>query len=177
VLLEQFRDIDAANGKLCVFDEAHKYLSSGAGGTGSSLTASIVGTVRQMRHYGLRVAISTQSPTALPPEVLELTSIAVCHRFHSRDWYAHLSKKIPLLQHADDALPAVMALRPGQALVFAANHGLGKQAGYAGGSYADDGGCARDEDEFGKHNIFTMQIRRRLTADGGASRTNKRHKP
>ena len=182
VLLEQFRDVDAAHGKLCVFDEAHKYLSGAGGAAGStgSLAESIVGTVRQMRHYGLRVAISTQSPTALPPEVLELTSIAVCHRFHSRDWYAYLSKKIPL--HAG-AFPAVMALRPGQALVFAANHGLGVDAGNGDrDGHVDDDGHAHDsgEEEHGNgnsSNIFVIQIRKRLTADGGSSRTNKTRKP
>ena len=75
ILLENFRDFDVSHGKLCVLDEAHKYLDVNKK---SGLTESIVYTVRMMRHYGIRVAISTQSPLTLPPEVLELTKIDCC---------------------------------------------------------------------------------------------------
>jgi hypothetical protein len=35
-----------------------------------------------MRHEGMRVAVSTQSPKVLAPELLELVSVAVLHNFH-----------------------------------------------------------------------------------------------
>jgi len=76
VLLEQFREIASRHGKLCVLDEAHKYMS-GDKAKSEMLAASVVDTVRQMRHYGMRIAISTQSPTTLPPEVL-CVCVCVC---------------------------------------------------------------------------------------------------
>jgi hypothetical protein len=153
VLLEQFRDVETRHGKLVVFDEAHKYLDGAKSG---SLAESIVDTVRQMRHYGLRIAISTQSPTSLPPELLELSSVVVMHRFHSRDWHSFLEKKIPL---PDKSFEVVTRLNPGQALVFTAKHNLAP-----GGSFGEGDN---------HHQVLKMQIRKRLTADGGASLTNR----
>ena len=66
VMLEQFRKKELPCGKLAVFDEAHKYLEGGDG-----LAHSIVDTVRLMRHEGIRVVVSTQSPLTMPPELLE----------------------------------------------------------------------------------------------------------
>eukprot|EP00173_Palmaria_palmata_P002304 Plantae.Rhodophyta-Palmaria_palmata.ctg2452.p1 GENE.Plantae.Rhodophyta-Palmaria_palmata.ctg2452~~Plantae.Rhodophyta-Palmaria_palmata.ctg2452.p1 ORF type:complete len:339 (-),score=48.76 Plantae.Rhodophyta-Palmaria_palmata.ctg2452:73-954(-) len=153
VLLEQFRDTDVPQGKLCVFDEAHKYLSD----TKDTLSDSIVETVRQMRHYGTRVAISTQSPTILPGELLELTSLAICHRFHSRDWYEYLSRKIPL---PTGGLGDFLGLSPGEAFVFASKHSCQ--------------GCEFYSDIGGESRVFKMKTRLRLTADGGSSRTNSK---
>ena len=144
-----------SHGKLCVFDEAHKYLKGAKSGP---LADSIVDTVRQMRHYGMRIAISTQSPTDLPPELLELTSVAICHRFHSKDCYNYLAKKIPL--PPGDGFSDIMNLLDGQAFVFAANHGLG------GLQY-------KNQNEIAEGKMFKIQIRKRITLDGGASRQNK----
>ena len=48
--------------------------------------------------------VSTQSPKALAPELLELVSVAVLHRFHSRDWFNYLRSKIPLPESSFDEL-------------------------------------------------------------------------
>ena len=53
----------------------------------------------------------------MPPELLELASVAVCHSFHSIDWYKYMSNKLPL---AADGFSLVQALKPGEALMFAA---------------------------------------------------------
>ena len=89
VLLERFSLIKCPSGKLCVLDEAHRYLVSGA-----PLAASLVDAVRVMRHEGMRVVVSTQSPLTLPQELLELCSVAFLHNFHSQDWYEYLSRKV-----------------------------------------------------------------------------------
>jgi DNA helicase HerA-like ATPase len=44
------------SGKLVVFDEAHKYISCKSG----DLCDDVVYLVRQMRHYGIRIVVSTQ---------------------------------------------------------------------------------------------------------------------
>jgi hypothetical protein len=76
VLLDQFRsDLvggSTEGGKLLVLDEAHRYVS---GGDSDGLSRSIVDAVRLMRHEGLRVAISTQSPKVLVPELLDFVSL------------------------------------------------------------------------------------------------------
>eukprot|EP00040_Diaphanoeca_grandis_P022534 m.121370 g.121370 ORF g.121370 m.121370 type:complete len:771 (+) comp28849_c0_seq1:141-2453(+) len=191
VLLEQFRDTPV-DGKLVVFDEAHKYLSSTKS---AALVDSIVDTVRQMRHYGLRVAISTQSPLALPAEVLELTSLAICHRFHSRDWFRHLAQKIPL---PAASFEAIQLLKTGEAIVFAGKNSLSRrQVRHTHrvnvdprNQYDDEGDGFNNmyiyNKEFGvktdtttttpetvaPNKVFKIQIRNRLTMDGGASQTN-----
>lgn len=153
VLLEAFRAAPVSKtgaGKLLVLDEAHKYMT-GAGGDG--LSAAVVTCARLMRHDGLRLAVSTQSPAALAPELLELVSVALLHRFHSHDWLAHLAKKLPL---AGDAVwRRLIALEPGEALMFAARHLLPPDAAVDAGGH-----------------VFEVAVRPRLTADRGASRTN-----
>jgi DNA phosphorothioation-dependent restriction protein DptH len=99
-----------------------------------------------MRHDGIRLVVSTQSPKALPPELLELVSIAVLHYFYSQDWWTYLRQKLPL---ADDAWSRILVLGPGQAVVFA----------------------SRSE-----RNISPLTIRKRLTADFGSSRTSSQRK-
>lgn len=145
VLLEQFRrsESGAAASKLVVLDEAHRYLH-GRGG----LAGSLVDAVRVMRHEGLRVCVSTQSPLELPPELLELASLAVLHGFHSNDWYKFLASKLNL---PDGGFDLVRHLLPGEALVSArclAVPGFGDTVG-----------------------SFRVQVRPRLTSDLGASRS------
>ena len=144
VLLDQYQRVNTDCGKLVVFDEAHKYVSEKQ----DALVKSIITTVRQMRHLGIRVAISTQSPTVLPPELLELSTVALLHRFHSKDWISYLSSKLPL---PDDAFETVMGLQPGQALLFATPLRLSGQA---------------------SSRTALIQIRKRITSDAGRSVTN-----
>ena len=85
--------------------------------------------------------------------MLELTKIAVLHKFHSRDWVTYLARKLPLSKSLSDA----MNLKSGEALVYAANHGLRV------GSQGDD----PDSD------VLKIRIRPRLTMDGGNSRIHR----
>ena len=110
VLLQQFRGIETGCGKVVVCDEAHKYFDKDRG-----LAKYCVETVRLMRHEGIRVIVSTQTPRTMPEELLELTSMTVLHKFHSRDWWSYLSSKLPL---PDDGFSKVRLFDPGEALVF-----------------------------------------------------------
>lgn len=58
ICLQLFENIPTDVGKLLVVDEAHKYLSGQ-----SRLTEELVSMVRQQRHRGMRVVLSTQEPT------------------------------------------------------------------------------------------------------------------
>ena len=86
VLLSQFIAMPSDSAKLAVFDETHKYMQSSSK---DELSATIVSTVRQMRHNKVRIVVSTQSPKTIPPELLELVSVTLIHRFHSLDWFAY----------------------------------------------------------------------------------------
>ena len=147
VLTEQFRALPAQGGKLLCLDEAHKFMD---GVKSDGLSQAIVNCARLMRHDGLRVAVSTQSPKALAPELLELVSVACLHHFHSHDWWVYLQSKLSL---NDSAWKRILSLCPGHGLVFASSHNLSK--GNAEGSHA-----------------LPMQIRKRITADLGSSRCN-----
>ena len=98
-------------GKVVVCDEAHKYFD---GKAKDGLAGAVVDTVRLMRHEGIRVVISTQSPLTMPTELLELSTLAIFHSFHSSDWYKYLAAKLPLPEGGFDC---VRRLQPGEALV------------------------------------------------------------
>lgn len=149
VLTEQFRAMPVTKtaGKLLVLDEAHKFMD---GHSGDGLSQSIVNVARLMRHDGMRLIVSTQSPRALAPELLELVTTAVLHRFHSRDWLTYLNQKLNL---PDEIMPILSNLAPGSALVFASRH-LARQASV--------------------NNCFKVAIRARVTADRGSSKTNEK---
>ncbi|ELR17156.1 uncharacterized protein ACA1_058120 [Acanthamoeba castellanii str. Neff] len=159
VLTEQYRALPLRGcGKLLALDEAHKFMD---GVAGDGLSEAIVAVARLMRHDGMRLAVSTQSPLALAPELLELVTVAVLHRFHSRDWFTYLAKKLPLSDHAALELAT---LQPGHALAFASRSHL--QGALTAGQPADDG-----TDGLGIH-VFPLRVRGRITADRGASRKN-----
>ena len=149
VLLEKFKVLPMKCGKLIVFDEAHKYMKND--GSGDDLCGNIIESVRQMRHHGLRIIVSSQSPLSLPNELMELVTIFIVHRFHSKDWFIKLKAKIPL---ADSAFDKIMSLRTGSALLFSSSDSMSL------GTYGS-----------GVHEI---QIRKRITADTGKSRVVSR---
>lgn len=148
VLLEQFRSAPVGGvGKVVAFDEAHRYLSHAGPGC-TELSQAVVDTVRMMRHEGMRILLSTQSPTTLPPELLELASMTVLHRFQSAEWIKYLASKVPL---PEDSFERIKRLQRGQALVLSTKI----SSTLADPLYPD---CA------------TVTIRPRLTWDLGASR-------
>ncbi|KAJ3314385.1 hypothetical protein HDV04_000347 [Boothiomyces sp. JEL0838] len=141
VLLAMF--LNRAGPKLVVFDEAHKYLDANT----SPLSASIITSVRQMRHHGLRIVISSQSPKSIPAEILDLSTLYLVHRFIAYDWFTYLQTKIHMEK---EEYKKIMDLETGQALLFYAkwNHVLPDISSY----------------------VVPVSIRRRLTMDGGRDR-------
>jgi len=121
VMLNKFERAPITGGKLVAFDEAHKYLEAAAG----DLCHDVVRLVRQMRHYGMRVIVSTQSPQVLNPELLELSSFVVMHRFFSPDWFSHLQRKIVL---PSEAAAVISTLPTGEALVYSPTGAFRNQA-------------------------------------------------
>jgi len=181
ILVESFRSLSIDCGRLLCMDEAHKYLSRDSG----DLAKTVVDVVRQMRHFGIRVAISTQSPLVLPAELLELVSVAVVHQFQSRDWLAYLGSKLPL---RNKHFREILTLEPGSALVYCSRTHTSPRENASGDDFAGES----DEDfdaqgqgpkseiasgpDFGesqmKPKLIRLQIRKRLTRDSGASVVN-----
>jgi hypothetical protein len=75
-----------------VLDEAHKYLTDT--GTASRLTDTLLTIIRQQRHENMRVLISTQEPTVVPSQSLDLCSFILAHRFSSPRWLKHLAEHV-----------------------------------------------------------------------------------
>mmetsp|Transcript_20203 Transcript_20203/g.46341 ORF Transcript_20203/g.46341 Transcript_20203/m.46341 type:complete len:831 (+) Transcript_20203:315-2807(+) len=147
VLTEQFRTLPTKGGKVLCLDEAHKYMD---GVKADGLSSAIVNAARLMRHDGLRLLVSTQSPKALAPELLELVTVACLHHFHSPDWMSYLKSKLPL---QESAFARILSLNSGEAVAFATSHNL--PIGNAEGSHC-----------------LPMRIRPRITEDLGSSRKN-----
>ena len=147
VLTEQFRTLPTKGGKVLCLDEAHKYMT---GDKADGLSEAIVNVARLMRHDGVRLVVSTQSPKALAPELLELVTIAVLHHFHSPDWWDYLKSKLPL---HEGAFERILSLNRGEAVAFATSHDLSV------------------ENIEGSH-CLPMRIRPRITEDLGSSRRN-----
>lgn len=173
VLLETFRfkQIPRA-GKLVAFDEAHRYMS--LHGESDALAHEITDCVRLMRHEGLRVVISTQSPKAMPEELLELTTILISHRFQSGDWHAYLAKKLPL---PEGSFETIRSLEAGEALVYSARPCVMANAPpeAEGTEGAERIAHLRAALPFGQVGVEVLhvKVRQRLTADRGASRVNR----
>jgi DNA phosphorothioation-dependent restriction protein DptH len=145
VLLEQFRRVEHP-AKLVVFDEAHKYMSASSRHSKvKGLASEMVSVFRQMRHLGMRMVVSTQSPAVLPPEMLELATVAVVHGFHSKDWFKLLQSKTVI---SDELFLPIQSLQTGEAMVYARRSDI-----------TNDGTDC----------WHMMTIRQRLTMDGGSS--------
>lgn len=125
-----------------------------------ALTESLKRVIKEQRHYGARVIISTQEPT-ISPKLIDLCSITVIHRFTSPDWLSVLRRHISLPgKEPDDGngqgglYKQIVGLRTGEALVFAPSAVMGTIDG-----------C----EEAVPFRLLRVKVRRRITWDGGIS--------
>ncbi len=86
----------------------------------------------------------------LAPELLELVSLMLVHRFHSEEWFTYLKSKVPL---PPGGFEMIRELATGQALVFAASQRLMPASELAS-------------------TPLLVSVRARFTQDLGASVTN-----
>ncbi|KAF8914057.1 hypothetical protein CPB84DRAFT_1861377 [Gymnopilus junonius] len=168
IVVRLFIRADVQTGKVLVVDEAHKYLSSDRSATG--LTKSLLSLIRQQRHLGMRIIISTQEPTVVPPVLIDLCSIAILHRFSSPTWWQHLIQHVPTDFSNSDAFDKVVKLQTGHAIVLAPSAiGMFNEAALGDSpkkiQHMDD---SKVLERFGRRYLI-MKTRKRVTADGGAS--------
>ncbi|KAG2356038.1 hypothetical protein BDR07DRAFT_1453577 [Suillus spraguei] len=163
IVTRLFVRAEIETGKVLVVDEAHKRVSG--------LTKALLTLTREQRHLGMRVIISTQEPTVVPPVLLDLCTVAIMHRFSSPAWWDHLARHISADVSVDAAFDTVVKLQTGQAIVLAPS-GIGVFP-----QDADIPSARRTErdtpiilkmSQFGRHYII-MKTRARITKDGGMS--------
>jgi len=163
IVTRLFVRADVETGKVLLVDEAHKYLSSTRASSG--LTKALLGLIRQQRHLSMRVIISTQEPTVVPPVLLDLCTVTFLHRFSSPSWWDHLMKHVSADFAGGDAFDKVVKLQTGQAIVLAPS-ALGTSNEITADPVADS--TRKVLSRFGRHYII-MKTRQRVTADAGAS--------
>jgi DNA phosphorothioation-dependent restriction protein DptH len=100
-----------------------------------------------MRHHGLRVVISSQSPKSIPAEILDLSTLCLIHRFIAHDWFTYLQQKVHM---EPERYNQIMKLETGQALLF-----------YSKWSCVIPGTLSY---------VVPVSIRARITMDGGRSK-------
>lgn len=157
IAIDLFLHAYPSRGKMIVADEAHKYMTDTP--AAKALTETFLNIIRQQRHLGVRLIISTQEPT-ISPRLIDLCSITLIHRFTSPDWYSTIQKHVTIGDERDsstsadseDSLYRISSLRTGEALVFAPSAYL-----------LDDSQSVIDV----KQRAFKMVVRKRITWDGG----------
>jgi len=154
IVTRLFVRADVTTGKVLLVDEAHKYLSASA-----SLTEALLSLSRQMRHHGMRVIISSQEPTVVPPVLLDLCNVAIMHRFSSISWWNHVAKHFSADLSTEGAFDEVVKLKTGEAIVLAPSSLTTVQK---------PGSINPELDQLGRRYML-VKIRTRVTQDGGAS--------
>ncbi|KAI0347429.1 hypothetical protein BDW22DRAFT_528650 [Trametopsis cervina] len=156
IVIRLFVRAKLATGKVLVVDEAHKYLSANRREAG--LTRELSSLVRQQRHLGMRVIISTQEPTVVPNTLIDLCSVTIMHRFSSPSWWEHLAKHVSADMSSGEAFDRVVRLKTGQAILLAPS----------GLASCSTDGDRRDYTLYGRRWTL-VKTRKRITKDGGAS--------
>ena len=122
-----------------------------------ALTESLLSVIRQQRHFGVRVIISTQEPT-VSPRLMDLCSMTVVHRFTSPEWFNVLRRHISMSHEKNDSeelFKRILNLRVGEALLFVPSALLMR---------ADRGSPSRLGSD-----LLQAKVRKRFTWDGGKS--------
>jgi hypothetical protein len=91
ILLSLFTSSRPEAGMLVCLDEAHKFIKSTP--AAEAFTDHLLTLIREQRHNACRVVIATQEPT-VSPELLDLCSITMVHRFTSANWFVTLREHL-----------------------------------------------------------------------------------
>lgn len=156
----------------------YKYMSAAE----DPLTDNLLETIREQRHNGTRILISTQEPT-VSPKLLDLCSMTIVHRFSSPEWLKCLREHIAALSFtemrnkkhndetgADTVFKEIVRLRVGEALLFAPEAVIDEIASGVdgGGAEGNNEGEATSFEKLGT-GYLKIKLRGRITTDGGKS--------
>ncbi|KAF3937497.1 hypothetical protein ABW19_dt0201093 [Dactylella cylindrospora] len=169
ICLDLFTVAPATTGKIVALDEAHKFMSGKT--YCQRFSDSIIQNMRRQRHFGIRTIISTQDPQ-VHPELLELSNFIIMHRFDSPRWFDTLKHHVGFQGDSGDAKASwdedknarsskafenIMHLNTGEAYIYCPQMAM-LEGGYWGEKVTKLG-----------NRLLKIRVRRRLTADGGAS--------
>ena len=149
------------------------------------LTESLLRLIRQQRHYGARIVISTQEPT-IDPRLMDLCSMTLIHRFSSPEWFNVLKRHISMMDGDErdvDLFRRIIELRVGEGLLFApnalarapeepcdeewGNHDLLGDLGWNAEEAEETKGAGWGFEKLGTR-FLKVKIRKRLTADASS---------
>ncbi|KAL6713481.1 hypothetical protein ACLMJK_008946 [Lecanora helva] len=165
ICLSIFIDNREKAGRIVALDEALKFMT--ANNSSSQFTENLLRVIRQQRHMATRVIIATQEPT-ISPALLDLCSMTIVHRFTSRQWMTALKSHLAAVTvdgegsrgNAEEIYRHIVHLDAGQALVFSPSAMLS----------VDE---RSNPEKLRMRKLGTgyvkMQVRQRLTVDGGRS--------
>ncbi|TIA32626.1 hypothetical protein D6C78_08104 [Aureobasidium pullulans] len=146
-------------GLVVALDEAHKYMNQSP--AAANFTDRLLTTIREQRHIGIRVVISTQEPT-ISEKLLDLCSVSIVHQFKSPAWFqairAHLGGASGFLNTIDEQasmFEEIMGLAIGESKVFAPEAFI---------HLSDNNQPLRL-----RTGVLRMKTRRRIGVDGGVS--------
>lgn len=132
------------------------------------LTDSLISVVRLQRHLACRIIIATQEPT-ISPQLLDLCSITLVHRFTSPAWLQTLRRHLAAASadtatgDASGLFSQIAGLDVGEALLFAPSAMLHAEM------TTDPGATSSWRIHKMGVTYLRVRIRNRLTADGGKS--------
>ena len=146
-------------GLVVALDEAHKYMNQSP--AAANFTDRLLTTIREQRHIGTRVVISTQEPT-ISEKLLDLCSVSIVHQFKSPAWFqairAHLGGASGFLNTTAEQASMfedIIRLAVGESRVFAPGAFI---------HMSDNNQPLR----LGS-GVLRMKTRRRIGTDGGVS--------
>ncbi|KAK7419259.1 hypothetical protein QQX98_003411 [Neonectria punicea] len=196
VCLSLFLEQDATVGRVVALDEAHKYMGDSI--ESRTLTNSLLSTIRLQRHLGTRVIISTQEPTvssqlidlcsvtivhrfASPAwfKTLERHVAGISgsqsqgETSKGGDSITDKGSKAVVSPYSSVQSPEllfkrIVALRTGEAFVFAPSATIGISASSARDDEGPEGDSGAQFIQLG-NGVMKVRIRKRVTADGGRS--------
>ncbi|KPI39109.1 uncharacterized protein AB675_4707 [Cyphellophora attinorum] len=176
-------------------DEAHKFLTETP--EAKHLTEELVRLIRQLRHLKSRVLIATQEPT-LAPELMDLCDVSIIHRFRSPAWFSAIKDHLAGLVWSG----SVGGSGNGKEVFERIEDSDGSNPFYSASEEGDGGADLDDEDDTLAESMaelglddeqrlqkqvnalskvqplntkyIKVQIRQRLTTDGGKSQMASR---
>ncbi|KAF3906730.1 hypothetical protein AA313_de0201735 [Arthrobotrys entomopaga] len=161
----------SASGKILALDEAHKFMTAKA--ASQKFAESVITNVRLYRHVGLRTIISTQDPD-VHPQLLELSNFILMHRFDSPRWFEIIRKYVGFAVEQESDSRAETGSRKNQALkIFEQIMMLnpGEALLYCPRLVTTDGHRGDRQVAYLQNKLIKILVRRRLTKDGGVTRT------
>ncbi|EGX43769.1 hypothetical protein AOL_s00215g505 [Orbilia oligospora ATCC 24927] len=171
-----FTSAPKLSGKIIALDEAHRYMTDNASASVKRFAESIIGNIRLERHLGLRTIVSTQDPF-IHPEIMELSSMVIFHRFDIPRWFEEIRKHVGFQTKTQAPEPSQNVwgdeeLQKPEADIFGEIKGLdtGEACIYCPKLVIPENSWGVSTLKKFGNGVFKVMIRQKITIDGGASK-------